>query len=103
MFRLSDVRPPSSDLQLFSHNKIEDTKKRHLAMAVTPLDALAAKALRWIESRGPGDRSMSDLAKTPNLSAQGHVPEETCRRNIPTRMLKAFEFTLGWTERSAPR
>jgi hydantoinase/carbamoylase family amidase len=32
-----------------SHNKIEDTKEEHLAMAVTALDNLADKALRWIE------------------------------------------------------
>jgi hydantoinase/carbamoylase family amidase len=32
-----------------SHNKIEDTKEEHLAMAVTAFDALADKALRWIE------------------------------------------------------
>ena len=34
-----------------SHNKIEDTKEEHLAMAVTAFDALADKALRWIASR----------------------------------------------------
>jgi N-carbamoyl-L-amino-acid hydrolase len=33
-----------------SHNKIEDTKEEHLAMAVTAFDKLADKALRWIES-----------------------------------------------------
>jgi N-carbamoyl-L-amino-acid hydrolase len=32
-----------------SHNKIEDTKEEHLAMAVTAFDALATKAIRWIE------------------------------------------------------
>jgi beta-ureidopropionase / N-carbamoyl-L-amino-acid hydrolase len=32
-----------------SHNKIEDTKEEHLAMAVTAFDKLADKALRWIE------------------------------------------------------
>jgi N-carbamoyl-L-amino-acid hydrolase len=37
-----------------SHNKIEDTKEEHLAMAVTAFDALADKALRWIESRRRG-------------------------------------------------
>jgi beta-ureidopropionase / N-carbamoyl-L-amino-acid hydrolase len=31
-----------------SHNKIEDTKEEHLAMAVTAFDALATKAIRWI-------------------------------------------------------
>jgi hydantoinase/carbamoylase family amidase len=33
-----------------SHNKIEDTKEEHLAMAVSAFDALADKALQWIES-----------------------------------------------------
>jgi hydantoinase/carbamoylase family amidase len=32
-----------------SHNKIEDTKEEHLAMAVTAFDKLADKALWWIE------------------------------------------------------
>jgi hydantoinase/carbamoylase family amidase len=32
-----------------SHNKIEDTKEEHLAMAVKAFDALADKTLRWIE------------------------------------------------------
>jgi len=32
-----------------SHNKIEDTKEEHLAMAVTAFDRLADKALGWIE------------------------------------------------------
>src|SRR5881394_1170967 len=31
-----------------SHNKIEDTKEEHLAMAVTALDKLAEKAMSWI-------------------------------------------------------
>ena len=31
-----------------SHNKIEDTKEEHLALAVTAFDKLATKALRWI-------------------------------------------------------
>jgi N-carbamoyl-L-amino-acid hydrolase len=31
-----------------SHNKIEDTKEEHLAMAVTVFDKLADKAIRWI-------------------------------------------------------
>ncbi|MFN2623234.1 MAG: hydantoinase/carbamoylase family amidase [Chthoniobacterales bacterium] len=33
-----------------SHNKIEDTKEEHLAMAVTAFDALADKATKWIAS-----------------------------------------------------
>jgi N-carbamoyl-L-amino-acid hydrolase len=33
-----------------SHNKIEDTKEEHLELAVTAFDALADKALQWIES-----------------------------------------------------
>jgi hydantoinase/carbamoylase family amidase len=32
-----------------SHNKIEDTREEHLAMAVTAFDKLADKAIRWIE------------------------------------------------------
>jgi hydantoinase/carbamoylase family amidase len=32
-----------------SHNKIEDTKEEHLALAVTAFDNLATKAIRWIE------------------------------------------------------
>src|SRR5438477_7971765 len=32
-----------------SHNKIEDTKEEHLAMAVTAFDALAEKAIAWID------------------------------------------------------
>lgn len=35
-----------------SHNKIEDTKEEHIAMAVRALDRLAAKAMEWILSRG---------------------------------------------------
>jgi N-carbamoyl-L-amino-acid hydrolase len=31
-----------------SHNKIEDTKKEHLEMAVIAFDKLADKAIRWI-------------------------------------------------------
>src|SRR5437762_1384696 len=31
-----------------SHNKIEDTKEEHLAMAVTAFDKLADKAMNWI-------------------------------------------------------
>jgi acetylornithine deacetylase/succinyl-diaminopimelate desuccinylase-like protein len=34
-----------------SHNKIEDTKEEHLAMAVTAFDKLADKALAWIAGR----------------------------------------------------
>src|SRR6266513_467849 len=33
-----------------SHNKIEDTKEEHLAMAVTAFDNLADKAMNWIAS-----------------------------------------------------
>src|SRR5437764_10530829 len=32
-----------------SHNKIEDTKEEHLELAVTAFDALATKAIGWIE------------------------------------------------------
>jgi beta-ureidopropionase / N-carbamoyl-L-amino-acid hydrolase len=31
-----------------SHNKIEDTKEKHLEMAVEALDRLAAKTARWV-------------------------------------------------------
>src|SRR5205823_14704665 len=32
-----------------SHNKIEDTKEEHLALAVKAFDKLADKTIRWIE------------------------------------------------------
>jgi N-carbamoyl-L-amino-acid hydrolase len=32
-----------------SHNKIEDTKEEHLAMAVTAFDKLADKIIAWVE------------------------------------------------------
>ena len=32
-----------------SHNKIEDTKEEHLAMAVQAMDKLASKTINWIE------------------------------------------------------
>jgi N-carbamoyl-L-amino-acid hydrolase len=34
-----------------SHNKIEDTKEEHLAMAVTAFDKLASKAIAWIAAQ----------------------------------------------------
>jgi N-carbamoyl-L-amino-acid hydrolase len=34
-----------------SHNKIEDTKEEHLAMAVTAFDKLADKAMAWIAGK----------------------------------------------------
>jgi len=36
-------------LRGISHNKIEDTREDHLALAVTALDRLASKAVDWIE------------------------------------------------------
>jgi beta-ureidopropionase / N-carbamoyl-L-amino-acid hydrolase len=36
-------------LRGISHNKIEDTKEEHIALAVTALDKLADKAMAWIE------------------------------------------------------
>jgi len=39
-------------LQGISHNKIEDTKEEHLALAVRALDRLADKTVEWINSRG---------------------------------------------------
>ncbi len=38
-------------LRGISHNKIEDTKEEHLAMAVQALDRLATKAAGWISNR----------------------------------------------------
>jgi beta-ureidopropionase / N-carbamoyl-L-amino-acid hydrolase len=38
-------------LRGISHNKIEDTKEEHLALAVQALDRLATKAVAWISSR----------------------------------------------------
>jgi len=35
-----------------SHNKIEDTKKEHLAMSVEAFDRLAEKTMAWIGSQG---------------------------------------------------
>jgi N-carbamoyl-L-amino-acid hydrolase len=35
-------------LRGISHNKIEDTKEEHLALAVTAFDKLADKTIRWI-------------------------------------------------------
>jgi N-carbamoyl-L-amino-acid hydrolase len=34
-----------------SHNKIEDTKEEHLALAVTAFDSLADKTMAWIKAR----------------------------------------------------
>jgi N-carbamoyl-L-amino-acid hydrolase len=31
-----------------SHNKIEDTREDHLALAVTAFDRLASKAMEWV-------------------------------------------------------
>ena len=41
----------TQSLHGISHNKIEDTREEHLAMAVTAFDRLADKALAWIASR----------------------------------------------------
>ena len=41
----------TQSLHGISHNKIEDTKEEHLAMAVIAFDRLADKALAWIASR----------------------------------------------------
>jgi N-carbamoyl-L-amino-acid hydrolase len=38
-------------LRGISHNKIEDTKEQHLAMAVRALDRLASKAMAWVAGR----------------------------------------------------
>ena len=31
-----------------SHNKVEDTRREHLALAVVALDRLAEKTMRWV-------------------------------------------------------
>jgi N-carbamoyl-L-amino-acid hydrolase len=36
-------------LRGISHNKIEDTKEDHVALAVQALDRLATKTMKWIE------------------------------------------------------
>jgi N-carbamoyl-L-amino-acid hydrolase len=41
----------TQSLHGISHNKIEDTKEEHLALAVTAFDRLADKAIAWIVSR----------------------------------------------------
>jgi N-carbamoyl-L-amino-acid hydrolase len=41
-------------LRGISHNKIEDTKEDHLAMAVRALDGLAERAIAWIGKRDKG-------------------------------------------------
>ena len=38
----------TQSLHGISHNKIEDTKEEHLALAVTAFDRLADKAIAWI-------------------------------------------------------
>jgi len=42
----------TQSLHGISHNKIEDTKEEHLALAVTAFDKLADKALAWIAAPG---------------------------------------------------
>jgi N-carbamoyl-L-amino-acid hydrolase len=37
-----------------SHNKIEDTRPEHLALAVEALDRLAEKTIRWVADTAPG-------------------------------------------------
>ena len=41
----------TQSLNGLSHNKAEDTKKEHLALAVKAFGRLAAKTMRWIEDR----------------------------------------------------
>jgi len=54
-----------------NHNKIEDIKEEHLAMAVTAFDALADKALRWIAPLTPlaasADRMTTAASALENL------------------------------------
>jgi hydantoinase/carbamoylase family amidase len=47
-------------LRGISHNKIEDTKEDHIALAVQALDRLAAKTMTWIEQQGPTDLNPAD-------------------------------------------
>src|ERR1700726_4803730 len=39
----------TQSLRGISHNKIEDTKEEHIALAVQALDRLASKTMKWIE------------------------------------------------------
>jgi N-carbamoyl-L-amino-acid hydrolase len=39
----------TQSLRGISHNKIEDTREEHIALAVQALDRLATKTMRWIE------------------------------------------------------
>jgi hydantoinase/carbamoylase family amidase len=41
----------TQSLHGISHNKIEDTKEEHLALAITAFDRLADKAIAWIQRR----------------------------------------------------
>jgi N-carbamoyl-L-amino-acid hydrolase len=41
-------------LRGISHNKIEDTREEHLALAVTAFDRLADKTIVWIQGGGSG-------------------------------------------------
>jgi len=46
----------TQSLNGLSHNKAEDTKAEHLALAVSAFDRLARKTMDWIEHTPPGDR-----------------------------------------------
>jgi N-carbamoyl-L-amino-acid hydrolase len=48
-FGIPTVMMFTQSLHGISHNKIEDTKEEHLALAVSAFDKLADKAIRWIE------------------------------------------------------
>jgi N-carbamoyl-L-amino-acid hydrolase len=39
----------AQSLRGISHNKIEDTREDHIALAVQALDRLATKTMGWIE------------------------------------------------------
>jgi beta-ureidopropionase / N-carbamoyl-L-amino-acid hydrolase len=41
-------------LRGISHNKIEDTREEHIALAVQTLDRLATKTITWIERQSLG-------------------------------------------------
>jgi N-carbamoyl-L-amino-acid hydrolase len=34
-----------------SHNKIEDTKREHIELAVTAMDKLTARTIEWIQGK----------------------------------------------------
>ena len=45
------ARDVQQSLKGISHNKVENTREEHLALAVTAFEGFAAKMLCWMESR----------------------------------------------------